>query len=594
MCGIYGAVGSNIKKYSKELNSFDKLLHHRGPDGNGIYKSNNILLGHRRLNIIDLTSKANQPMRSKNNNNIISFNGEIYNYKQILNKLNLDPNKFGDTRALIELFSRKGILALNELRGMFAIAIYDIKTKKTYLIRDRFGIKQLYYTFFDNCIFFASEIKPLLQLPIKRLPNDKIVQEYINHTLLDHSDETFFKNIYKLEAGHYLEIENACKTFKKKKWYSLIDRIKNKKTFNNIEDFKQKMLESLELHNISDVDIGIALSGGLDSKILLDYFEKKKRDLKTNTFSFIFKNKKYSEEKGIENNIGNHKVNKNFLNLDENILQEIDKNILLQEEPFGGAATIAMTKIFEMSQKKKIKVILTGEGADDYLSGSRREIVYYLKELKENHNELYKKEAADFCKINKITIYNLEKMIQLINNGKTLSPDGTVAIEDKLLKNYSAKKLKYMTFKESLFNRFMIAKLPKNLRFVDKSSMSASVEARVPYLDHKLVESGFSLNSENLIRNGNGKHVLRNFFSNEYFINSKIPVQIPQTLWLKKEKNIKYLIKNFKNNREIIEKYVKVNELINFLKSSKYKKINNSNFIWQILMITSWYNHFIK
>ena len=356
MCGIYGAIGFNIKKYSKELNLFDNLLYHRGPDGNGIYKSDNILLGHRRLNIIDLTSKANQPMRSKNNNNIISFNGEIYNYKEILKKLNLDPNKFGDTRTLIELFSRKGILALNELRGMFAIAIHDIKTKKTYLIRDRFGIKQLYYTFFDNCIFFASEIKPLLQLPIKKLPNDKIVQEYINSTFLDHTNETFFKNIYKLEAGHYLEIENDGKTFKKRKWYSIIDRIKNKKTINNIEDFEQKMLESLDLHNISDVEIGVALSGGLDSKIILDYFEKKKKDLKTNIFSFIFKNKKFSEEKEIKTNIGNHKVNKNFLNLDENILKEIDKNILLQEEPFGGTATMAMTIIFEMSQKKKLKL----------------------------------------------------------------------------------------------------------------------------------------------------------------------------------------------------------------------------------------------
>ena len=155
-----------------------------------------------------------------------------------------------------------------------------------------------------------------------------------------------------------------------------------------------------------------------------------------------------------------------------------------------------------------------------------------------------------------------------------------------------------MTFKKSLFNRFMIVKLPKNLRFLDKSSMSASVEARVPYLDHKLVEAGFSLNSENLIRNGNGKHVLRNFlknfFSNEYFFNPKIPIQMPQTSWLTQEKSIKFLIKNFKNNREILEKHVKVTELINFLNSSKYKKINNSNFIWQILMITSWYNHFIK
>ena len=279
-------------------------------------------------------------------------------------------------------------------------------------------------------------------------------------------------------------------------------------------------------------------------------------------------------------------------------MQEIDKNILIQEEPYGGTATIAMTKIFEMSQKKKIKVILTGDGADDYLSGSRREIVYYLKELKENNNELYKKEAADFCKIYKISIYNLEKTIQLINDGEILSPDGTVQIEGKLLKNYSVKKLKYMTFKKSLLYRFMTAKLPKNLRFIDKSSMSASVEARVPYLDHKLVEAGFSLNSENLIRNGNGKHVLRNFlknfFSNEYFFNPKIPIQMPQTSWLTQEKSIKFLIKNFKNNREILEKHVKVTELINFLNSSKYKKINNSNFIWQILMITSWYNHFIK
>ena len=224
MCGIYGIIGRNAKKYKNYLKIFDKLLLHRGPDHGGVFIENNLIVGHRRLSILELSKKSNQPLMSRNKENVIAFNGEVYNFEEILNNIKLKFRCSGDSIALVELLAKYGISSLSKLRGMFAFSYYNKKSKNCFLVRDRFGIKPLYYLKHDNNIFFSSEIKPLLFFNPKRDFNKNIINQYLNNSVLDHSNETFFKNIFQLEPGHYLKINKDGQIIEKVKWYDLKKR----------------------------------------------------------------------------------------------------------------------------------------------------------------------------------------------------------------------------------------------------------------------------------------------------------------------------------------------------------------------------------
>ena len=292
MCGIYGVIGIDAKKYEKIFYEMGKQLSHRGPDFSGKYISNNLLLGHQRLSILDLSKNANQPLRSSNGNSIVSFNGEIYNYLELIDELKLQK-KSGDTKVLIEILEKFEMRALDKLRGMFSFAFHKTISGITYLVRDRFGIKPLYYCQHSNYLFFASEIKPLLKTLQKISPNEKMINDYLNNSLIDHSKETFFKKIYQLEPGSFLKINKKGQIIKKSKWYNLKSKINlNKRKKNDvIENFYEIFKKTIEIHSRSDVKVGLALSGGIDSKIILEEFLKSNNQRKINSYSFCFKEK---------------------------------------------------------------------------------------------------------------------------------------------------------------------------------------------------------------------------------------------------------------------------------------------------------------
>ena len=201
MCGIYGIIGRNAKKYKNYLKIFDKLLLHRGPDHGGVFIENNLIVGHRRLYILELSKKSNQPLMSRDKENVIAFNGEVYNFEEILNNIKLKFSCYCDSIALVELLAKYGISSLSKLRGMFAFSYYNKKSKNCFLVRDRFGIKPLYYLKHDNNIFFSSEIKPLLFFNPKRDFNKNIINQYLNNSVLDHSNETFLKISFNSNPG---------------------------------------------------------------------------------------------------------------------------------------------------------------------------------------------------------------------------------------------------------------------------------------------------------------------------------------------------------------------------------------------------------
>ena len=430
MCGIYGIIGKDVKKYKSHFKLMGNEIKHRGPDFSGNFISNNLLLGHQRLSILDLSKKANQPLKSLNSRYLISFNGEIYNYVELLKQLKMEKN-FGDTRALIEILSKHNIKGLDKLRGMFAFALHDSIKETTYLVRDRFGIKPLYYMKQNNSFYFASEIKPLLKVSDKTNVNEKIIKDYLRESLVDHTNETFFKNIYQLDPGSYLKVDKNGNILKKIRWYNLSNKLTKNST--NIKNAEEKYYEifkdTLRLHLRSEVKVGLALSGGIDSKIILDEVINRFSDEKLNSYSFCFKEKKYSEKTGIIQNIGKHKLNSVIVNQSESILNEFKKNIIIQEQPFGGIATIAMNNLFKKVKDDKIKVILTGAGADDCLAGSNREIIYYLSSIRKQKNK-FNSEISYFCKINNLDRNIIINRIDSLKKNHLTSADGTNATDD--------------------------------------------------------------------------------------------------------------------------------------------------------------------
>ena len=608
MCGISGGVG-NIKIYKKDILSMSNSLIHRGPDDKGFYSTENVILNHNRLSIIDLTKKGSQPMQSFDGRFIIIFNGEIYNYVEILKNLGISTKSKGDTRALVELFSKKKINCLEYLRGMFSFVILDKKLKKIYLVRDRYGIKPLYYYNRKDVFFYSSEIKPLLKFVKNLKPNSRMIKEYLNYSLVDHSKETFFENIFQLMPGEYMEVNFKGEIISKKKWYELKNKVNldtnkiKKNPINYLEEFSSIFEETMKIHSRSDVDIGVSISGGLDSQAILSELIHKKKYKSLNTYNFYFMNKKFSEKEKVQKFLKKTNVLENYVLFKSNFIKQIKENIKIQEQPFGGVATMAMRSLYSRARGDNVKVLLNGSGADDYLSGSNREILYFLAEL--YHQKKFDKlnyEIEYYCKnysIDKKTL--LKKINNLTKNFYSLGADGTSSTDNLFLNKETKLKNKIMNYntpnlKQILIDRITKNKLPRNLRYEDRNSMCNSLEVRVPFLDHKLLEYCLNLPNELVINKSIGKVILREYvknkFKNKFSYEIKKSIQTPQTSWFISKLGQNELINLLKKKNSFISNYLDVKKSLNFVKSKRFNKIKNSNFLWQWLSLEEWYENF--
>ena len=281
MCGVSGIMYFNKKPFVKKkyLDEMNDILNHRGPDGKGkwISSTKNIGFGHTRLSILDLTSSANQPFVDKTKNYVITFNGEIYNFKEIkqilLSKGYSFKTKNSDTEVLLLSYVEWGLKCVDRFRGMFAFAIWDNIKKKVFLVRDRVGVKPLYYKFDSEKLIFSSEIKAILLDP-DYIP--EIDEESIYHYLTflcSPAPKTMFKEINKLEAGTWLSFDEKGKSEKKRYWDPLQDKeLTNTGNINKV--LAKTIKESIRYRGISDVDVGVFLSGGIDSSTNAYFFSK--------------------------------------------------------------------------------------------------------------------------------------------------------------------------------------------------------------------------------------------------------------------------------------------------------------------------------
>jgi asparagine synthase (glutamine-hydrolysing) len=545
MCGIGGILKFNGEAVSRaELKKMTDAIQHRGPDGEGQWVSPNgkAGFGHRRLSIIDLSENGKQPMHYADNRYTITFNGEIYNYIELKTELLKQGYKFisdSDTEVLLALYDKKKEKCLEDLDGMFAFAIWDEKEQKLFCARDRFGEKPFHYYFNNNQFVFASEIKQFWALGIERKLDQEKLSRYVEtglteelHTVTD----TFFINIERLDAAHYLTLSGDGNLSIKRYW----DITDNDQVFKgNIEDaaaqYRRLFTESIRFRLRSDVPVGSSLSGGIDSSaIVMLIDELKGKDQKQNTFSARFKDFEKDEGKHIEAVVAACKnVDVHYTWPDKEYFEAaFDKVTYHQDEPFASASIIAQYAVMELAKKNNVTVLLDGQGADEQLAGYLPYYHTYLNQLFYSNPSLFKKESKAYVGYHQQAVpYN------------SLADTETLRMKAgryrRILTN--SKMPYHNALREELRVATIGTGLKELLRYADRNSMAHSREVRLPFLSHKLVEFVFSLPDEFKINSGWTKFVLRKALENTLPSSicwrvDKTGYEPPQKKWITGEK----------------------------------------------------------
>ena len=523
MCGINGILKFNKQKVDEnQLLKMRDSLEHRGPDSAGFYINDNIGLGHRRLSIIDTSEAGNQPFFSENKRYILTFNGEIYNYKSFYSELKSNGiilKTSSDTEVLMCLFELYGMAFLNRLQGMFAFAIWDTLEKKLILARDRMGVKPLYYAFYQNSIYFASEQKAIFTAGVPLEISENGMDEYFYNRFVA-GENTLYNRVKKVLPGHYITLENNGYTTYTK-WWNLKTEIENFPTIKNPKTwFEETFFESVKLRMVSDVPVGVLLSGGLDScSILSSLYHQDYKNI--NTFNISFSEKEHNESFLAENITKQYDYNFHQTRLDNShLIQNLFETNYYQDEPImhmNEPHLLAISKI----AKPIVKVLLSGEGADELMGGYVR-----YKALKNpsllkavsglSLMERFNKKPRYDKLLRYSKIDNYEDLV--IFNGSNVYPKDIQKFYGKSEKPLNSYRYEIMQEAKELYphnlqrqalyfdqHTYMCSLLDRN----DRCTMGTSIECREPFLDHRLIAGLGTLDDDWLFKGKKGKFILK-------------------------------------------------------------------------------------
>lgn len=559
MCGIAG-IWSNYRSDNTavDLKKMTDSIIHRGPDGSGhwLATEGNVALGHRRLAIIDLSEGGAQPMHYIDRY-VITFNGEIYNYLELKKDLISIGYLFksdSDTEVVLAAYSQWGVDCIQKFDGMFAFAIYDKMKMELFCARDRFGEKPFYFSFRDGNLYFASEIKAFWAIGIKKSLNNAMLYNYLANDLVENPNdqrETFYEGIVKLKSAHYFIYKGESHIEQVNYWKintattsSLSFEAASKRLYELLETSVQRRLRS-------DVAVGTSLSGGLDSSTIVGIVAQLTGD--RSTFSARFPNFAKDEGHFIELVQEKFKTNHHNVIVDDNkLIQHLDKLIYHQEEPFQTGSIFAQYCVYEASKKNNVIVMLDGQGADELLGGYDKDFKFYLRELIhgkgdqedfihkifQNHNYKLTTDSKERLKILSPSVYQC-----LAKAKKKFFRGVPTGITTDFHREFAPKTSPFKEFDDlkSILNYELTNQgLEKLLKFADRNSMAHSVEVRLPFLYHELVEFVFSLKSEYFLKNGWSKALLRNAMRetlpNEIvYRKDKIGFEAPHDAWSRNE-----------------------------------------------------------
>ncbi len=548
MCGIFTAV--NPEKKSLKILDFLDCIKHRGPDNFGWVNwedeaptfakhdddiSGNVVQGHTRLSIIDLSEAGSQPMLSPCERYSLTYNGEVYNYIEIRKELlilGVDFQSDSDTEVILKALIHWGEACIPKFRGMFSFTFYDSVDDMMIVARDHFGIKPLFYFQDGNNVYFASEIVQLLQL--KGVSNSdfdpQMIYEYMRTGAADHSERTMYRDIRQFPAAHYAKFSVHSGVFKPIRYWDIDLTVKKTPSFEEAtRRVRALFLESVALHMRSDVPVGAALSGGIDSSAIVCAIRYLYPKQKIHTFSYIASTEQLSEEKWIDivNDHTGATAHKIVVSKEE-LVHDLDDLVNTQGEPFGSTSIYAQYRVFKEAKDQNITVMLDGQGADEMLAGyiffQASVLAGYL--TKGRFSKAYKFFRSCIKNTSSTSKYLLLLTVSELLPSKYLSKIKSLFVARKRIAWISEQWLvdenisDDLTFRRKFSWRNPLRShlkstltelgLPNLLRYEDRNSMRWSIESRVPFLYVDLVEYLYSLPEEYLL-NGDGvsKYIFR-------------------------------------------------------------------------------------
>ncbi|MCB9447773.1 MAG: asparagine synthase (glutamine-hydrolyzing) [Flavobacteriales bacterium] len=517
MCGIAGIVNFSSEAVDPAaIQDMMNRIKHRGPDDEGMFLRDHVGIGHVRLSIIDLSSAGHQPMFSNDDRYAIVFNGEIYNYVELREELK-DGYSFRsktDTEVLLAAYIKWGEQCLPRLNGDFAFAIYDTREKTLFGARDRFGIKPFYIYRNEQRFVFASEIKSVLPLVDQLTPNEKSLYEYLVYNRTDQSDETFFDSVHKLHHGHCFTIRNGKVDIRK--WYDLKEQVRYPSPMTPGQ-YREEFRKSVGLRLRSDVPVGVCLSGGIDSSAVTSvlYHDFNLKEVKT--FSAVFEKGSWADESPFINAFQAELNNMFYIQpTAETFYDEFKGFVTAQCEPIPGVSPYSQYKVMQLASQN-VSVTLDGQGADEMLGGYNYFYGGYFKELLRSLKWITLcRELIGYGKRNPskdayayFLFYLLPQGLKKYAGRKTYGSISTEFYEKyKNVSTISSDLYDPRTLHDSFLQHFE-HKLEHLLKWDDLNSMRFSIESRVPFLDHNLVEKTLSLPPDLVLKNGVSKYIMR-------------------------------------------------------------------------------------
>lgn len=605
MCGIAGFIDPNLSTENAQqvLSSMLQATHHRGPDYTGTWHDGDVHLGHNRLSIIDLNASANQPMHYGQLS--IVFNGEVYNYLEIKTELVGLGYHFttqSDTEVILAAYKHWGTSCLQKFVGMWAFALWDHQTQTLFCARDRFGIKPFYYTQKGNRFYFGSEYKNLKESPLFSSDlNMNQVARGLQLGWVSFGDETYYSSIKQLPHAHYLTIQNGSVSIQR--YWDITDfETNNDSQSTNQEAFYELFKQSIDLHMRSDVEVGACLSGGIDSSAIVSMLGKSYPTAPVKTFTIYYTGDQSVDERPWANKVIEHypQIENHTYSPSSDELSEVYlKTLFYADVPIAGSSPLSQYLVMKLAAKHGIKVVLDGQGSDEYLAGYMHSFYRLtggllkagklnqawnaLKHHQQQQQFGYGKMANAFSKSVLTALFNEQQLYAFeYQNYFPHALSTPIKTPFDLQTTPNASKLNSF-----LYQLTFASSLPSLLHYEDRNSMAFSIESRVPFLDHRLVEFAFAMQDENKIAIGQTKSILRKALQGilpEAIANrsdKKGFVTPGEVKWLRGE--LKWLLHE-PILVDWIQKPVIQKELAAFANGDN----RNANWIWRLVTLNQW------
>lgn len=624
MCGIAGII--NIVNSQKiNIDRFESSLlkmKHRGPDSYAVKLINeNVILGHLRLSIIDLTDNSNQPFNIGDNLWVV-FNGEIYNYIELREELITLGHEFrtkGDTEVLLKSYQQWGEDCVKKFNGMWSFVIYDINLNKIFCSRDRFGVKPFNYSVINNQFIFSSEIKTIINyFPNLKKPNYNVIANFCRTSIGAQIKETWFEDVFRLEPSHNLIIQNGqLKIYKYWEYPKIV--INNKSFTDSCELYKKLFIDAVNIRMRSDVPVGFTLSSGIDSTSLVCSLSNS-NNIKTYTAAFNSSLFKRSEKRNFKSDVEidessivfklakDYRLDSKIINIDYNDYSNKLKNIIYYlESGHGSPAVYPLFQVLDIA-KKDIKVVMEGQGADELLGGYISSVspVYFF-ELILNFKfikalQFYKYFSKNYSLKSTLMLFIRNKNFSLFNKIYSVLSNTNSLYIGKLkkfnyIKDYPNEPKRFNNSLNEFLYKAHTGGLVNLLHYGDAISMAHSIESRLPFMDYRLVEFVFTLPSEFKIHKTYGKYIHRKAMKDivpNYILDNPLKFGFDSPLsniFSANGENTPedILLSDKCINRGLFSKKV----LLNMFYDQRTGKRDNSRILYRLLSVELWFRQFI-